>query len=294
MLKFKSQINFNCKIKKKKLQWKFLDERYLEKQLFVVKYSFLIRIFVSRNKKKIRERGKESSKMYKWKVSREGAYWKVLRSIKSFSRVIITQHWFKPISPDDSRIFEGYTRVFIPPLSVQSMTQMLCVWVAANSMHKRMLLEATLLSTLIYLTRLLIRGLRSYLHQQYHFYFIISNRYKIMRNLEKLFREEIDEVDSIRQTQVRQTWRNFLKILIKKKYIRTYFRQSRFIKLNIFGCAHWQLHVSIVRTWSASKDWIVSFFQRNRDSRDNSVMDIYISNFANAILCVVLYTFRDN
>lgn len=89
MLKFKSQINFNCKIKKKKLQWKFLDERYFEKQLFVVKYSFLIRIFVSRNKKKIRERGKESSKMYKWKVSREGAYWKVLRSIKSFSRVII-------------------------------------------------------------------------------------------------------------------------------------------------------------------------------------------------------------
>lgn len=49
-----------------------MDERYLEKQLFVVKYSFLIRIFVSRNKKKIRERGKESSKMYKWKVSREG------------------------------------------------------------------------------------------------------------------------------------------------------------------------------------------------------------------------------
>lgn len=85
------------------------------------------------------------------------------------------------------------------------MTQMLCVWVAANSMHKRMLLEATLLSTLICLTRLLIRGLRSYLHQQYHFYFIISNRYKIMQNLEKLFREEIDEVDSIRQTQVRQT-----------------------------------------------------------------------------------------
>lgn len=290
MLKFKSQINFNCKIKKKKLQWKFLDERYFEKQLFVAKFESSFREI----RRRFEKGGKSRARCTSGKFRERGAYWKVLRSIKSFSRVIITQHWFKPISPDDSRIFEGYTRVFIPPLSVQSMTQMLCVWVAANSMHKRMLLEATLLSTLIYLTRLLIRGLRSYLHQQYHFYFIISNRYKIMRNLEKLFREEIDEVDSIRQTQVRQTWRNFLKILIKKKYIRTYFRQSRFIKLNIFGCAHWQLHASIVRRWSASKDWIVSFFQRNRDSRDNSVMDIYISNFANAILCVVLYTFRDN
>lgn len=37
MLKFKNQINFNCKIKKK-LQWKFLDERYFEKQLFVAKF----------------------------------------------------------------------------------------------------------------------------------------------------------------------------------------------------------------------------------------------------------------
>lgn len=173
-----------------------MDERYFEKQLFVAKFESSFREI----RRRFEKGGKSRARCTSGKFRERGAYWKVLRSIKSFSRVIITRHWFKPISPDDSRIFEGYTRVFIPPLSVQSMTQMLCVWVAANSMHKRMLLEATLLSTLICLTRLLIRGLRSYLHQQYHFYFIISNRYKIMQNLEKLFREEIDEVDSIRQT----------------------------------------------------------------------------------------------
>lgn len=92
---------------------------------------------------------------------------------------------------------------------------------------------------------------------------------------------------------------NFLKILIKKKkpiYSNIFSITSVYnVKIKYFRM-HRQLtmHASIVRTWSVSKDWIVSFFQRNRDSRDNSVMDIYISNFANAILCVVLYTFRDN
>lgn len=58
--------------------------------------------------------------MYKWKVSWGGggkAYWKVLRSIKSFSRMIITRHSFKPISPDDSSPSEflKVARSVIPP-----------------------------------------------------------------------------------------------------------------------------------------------------------------------------------
>lgn len=131
----------------------------------------------------------------------------------------------------------------------------------------------------------------------FEFYHLdISNRYERgIREWKNFF-----ERRSTNRTQVRQSWRNFLKISIKKKkkpiYSNIFSITSVYnVKIKYFRM-HRQLtmHASIVRTWSVSKDWIVSFFQRNRDSRDNSVMDIYISNFANAILCVVLYTFRDN
>lgn len=234
--------------------------------------------------------------MYKWKVSRgrSGAYWKVLWSIKSFSRVIITRHWFKPISPDDSSS-SNFWRLH-EASSICSIDDPNALRVGRRQLDAQKNAPRRL-SSLICLTRLLIRG--SYLYQQYHLNFIISiSRIdtSVKLGVEKLFREEIDESNSSSS----QSWRNFLKILIKKKkrpiYSNIFSITSVYnVKIKYFRM-HRQLtmHASIVRTWSVSKDWIVSFFQRNRDSRDNSVMDIYISNFANAILCVVLYTFRDN
>lgn len=232
--------------------------------------------------------------MYKWKVSRgrSGAYWKVLWSIKSFSRVIITRHWFKPISPDDSSS-SNFWRLH-EASSICSIDDPNALRVGRRQLDAQKNAPRRL-SSLICLTRLLIRG--SYLYQQYHLNFIIdiSNRYERgIREWKNFF-----ERKSTNRTQVRQSWRNFLKILIKKKrpiYSNIFSITSVYnVKIKYFRM-HRQLtmHASIVRTWSVSKDWIVSFFQRNRDSRDNSVMDIYISNFANAILCVVLYTFRDN
>lgn len=237
--------------------------------------------------------------MYKWKVSRgrSGAYWKVLWSIKSFSRVIITRHWFKPISPDDSsssnfwRLHEASSICSIDdPNALRVGRRQLDAQKNAPRREKR-------LSSLICLTRLLIRG--SYLYIN-NIIWILSSRYLESIRAWNWEWKNFFERKSTNRTQVRQSWRNFLKISIKKKkrpiYSNIFSITSVYnVKIKYFRM-HRQLtmHASIVRTWSVSKDWIVSFFQRNRDSRDNSVMDIYISNFANAILCVVLYTFRDN
>lgn len=203
------------------MQWKFLDERYFEKQLFVAKYSFLIRIFVSRNKKKIRERGKQSSKMYKWKVSREGAYWKVLRSIKSFSRVIITRHWFKPISPDDSSS-SNFWRLHssLYPSPVRSIDDPNALRVGRRQLDAQKNAPRSDSPLNPYLSYTPLNSWLTILFAStisFLFYYLESIQDYAELGMEKLFREEIDEVDSIRQTQVRQTWRNFLKILIKKK-----------------------------------------------------------------------------
>lgn len=80
------------------MQWKFLDERYFEKQLFVAKFESSFREI----RRRFEKGGKSRARCTSGKFRERGAYWKVLRSIKSFSRVIITRHWFKPISPDDS------------------------------------------------------------------------------------------------------------------------------------------------------------------------------------------------
>lgn len=75
-----------------------MDERYFEKQLFVAKFESSFREI----RRRFEKGGKSRARCTSGKFRERGAYWKVLRSIKSFSRVIITRHWFKPISPDDS------------------------------------------------------------------------------------------------------------------------------------------------------------------------------------------------
>lgn len=109
--------------------------------------------------------------MYKWKVSRgrSGAYWKVLWSIKSFSRVIITRHWFKPISPDDSSS-SNFWRLH-EASSICSIDDPNALRVGRRQLDAQKNAPRRL-SSLICLTRLLIRG--SYLYQQYHLNFIIS------------------------------------------------------------------------------------------------------------------------
>lgn len=234
--------------------------------------------------------------MYKWKVSRgrSGAYWKVLWSIKSFSRVIITRHWFKPISPDDSSS-SNFWRLH-EASSICSIDDPNALRVGRRQLDAQKNAPRRL-SSLICLTRLLIRG--SYLYQQYHLNFIISiSRIDTSveygsgktfsrgnRRIELKFKSKLKKFSKdFNQKKKRPIYSNIFSITSVYNIKIKYFRMHRQLTM----------HASIVRTWSVSKDWIVSFFQRNRDSRDNSVMDIYISNFANAILCVVLYTFRDN
>lgn len=260
MLKFKSQINFNCKIKKKKLQWKFLDERYFEKQLFVAKFESSFREI----RRRFEKGGKSRARCTSGKFRERGAYWKVLRSIKSFSRVIITRHWFKPISPDDSSS-SNFWRLHssLYPSPVRSIDDPNALRVGRRQLDAQKNAPRSDSPLNPYLSYTPLNSWLTILFAStisFLFYYLESIQDYAELGMEKLFREEINEVDSIRQTQVRQTWRNFLKILIKKKYIRTYFRQSRFIKLNIFGCAHnWQLHASIVRLNMISKQRLNRF-----------------------------------
>lgn len=111
--------------------------------------------------------------MYKWKVSRgrSGAYWKVLWSIKSFSRVIITRHWFKPISPDDSSSL-NFWRLH-EASSICSIDDPNALRVGRRQLDAQKNAPRRL-SSLICLTRLLIRG--SYLYIN-NIIWILSSRY---------------------------------------------------------------------------------------------------------------------
>lgn len=161
--------------------------------------------------------------MYKWKVSRgrSGAYWKVLWSIKSFSRVIITRHWFKPISPDDSSS-SNFWRLH-EASSICSIDDPNALRVGRRQLDAQKNAPRRL-SSLICLTRLLIRG--SYLYQQYHLNFIISiSRIdtSVKLGVEKLFREEIDESNSS-SSKLKKFSKDFNQKKKKDQYIQIYFR----------------------------------------------------------------------
>lgn len=194
-----------------------MDERYFEKQLFVAKFESSFREI----RRRFEKGGKSRARCTSGKFRERGAYWKVLRSIKSFSRVIITRHWFKPISPDDSSS-SNFWRLHssLYPSPVRSIDDPNALRVGRRQLDAQKNAPRSDSPLNPYLSYTPLNSWLTILFAStisFLFYYLESIQDNAELGMEKLFREEINEVDSIRQTQVRQTWRNFLKILIKKK-----------------------------------------------------------------------------